>query len=98
MKPWCRFLRWGPHQSPLNGMGLVSHPSFQVADFLNKSICLFPSTLVSQTLTSELNLDLVPTPASNSVAIHSSVLAWRIPRTEEPGGLPFMGSQSVRHD
>ena len=30
--------------------------------------------------------------------IHSSVLAWRIPRTEEPDGLQSMGSQRVRHD
>jgi len=29
---------------------------------------------------------------------HSSILAWRIPRTEEPGGLQYMGSQRVRHD
>ena len=29
---------------------------------------------------------------------HSSILAWRIPRTEEPGGLQSMGSQRVRHD
>ena len=28
------------------------------------------------------------------MATHSSVLAWRIPGTGEPGGLPFMGSQS----
>ena len=32
------------------------------------------------------------------MATHSSVLAWRIPRTEEPGGLPSMGSHRVRHD
>ena len=32
------------------------------------------------------------------MATHSSVLAWRIPRTEEPGGLQSMGSQRVRHD
>ena len=31
-------------------------------------------------------------------AIHSSVLAWRIPRMEEPGGLPSVGSHRVRHD
>ena len=30
--------------------------------------------------------------------IHSSVLAWRIPWTEEPGGLQSMGSQRVGHD
>ena len=32
------------------------------------------------------------------MATHSSVLAWRIPGTGEPGGLPFMGSHRVRHD
>ena len=32
------------------------------------------------------------------MAPHSSVLAWRIPETEEPGGLPSMGSHRVGHD
>ena len=32
------------------------------------------------------------------MATHSSVLAWRIPGTGEPGRLPFMGSHRVRHD
>ena len=32
------------------------------------------------------------------MATHSSVLAWRIPGTEEPGGLPSMGSHRVRRD
>ena len=32
------------------------------------------------------------------MATHSSVLAWRIPRTGEPGGLPSLGSQRVGHD
>ena len=32
------------------------------------------------------------------MAIHSSVLAWRIPGTGEPDGLPSMGSHRVRHD
>ena len=32
------------------------------------------------------------------MATHSSVLAWRIPGTEEPDGLPSMGSQRVGHD
>ena len=32
------------------------------------------------------------------VATHSSILAWRIPWTEEPGGLQSMGLQRVRHD
>ena len=32
------------------------------------------------------------------MATHSSILAWRIPGTEEPGGLPSMGSHRVGHD
>ena len=33
-------------------------------------------------------------PLEKETATHSSILAWRIPRTEEPGGLRSMGSQS----
>ena len=32
------------------------------------------------------------------MAIHSSILAWRIPGTEKPGGLPSMGSHRVGHN
>ena len=32
------------------------------------------------------------------MATHASVLAWRIPGTGEPGGLPSLGSHRVRHD
>ena len=32
------------------------------------------------------------------MATHSSILAWRVPWTEEPGGLQSMGSQRVRYD
>ena len=37
-------------------------------------------------------------PLEEELAAHSSILAWRIPRTEEPGGLQSIGSQRVRHD
>ena len=37
-------------------------------------------------------------PLEEEVAAHSSILAWRIPRTAEPGGLESMGSQRVRCD
>ena len=36
--------------------------------------------------------------SEKAMAPHSSVLAWRIPGTEDPGGLPSMGSHRVRHD
>ena len=37
-------------------------------------------------------------PLEKEKATHSSILAWRIPWTEEPGGLQSMGSQRVGHD
>ena len=37
-------------------------------------------------------------PLEKGMTFHSSILAWRIPWTEEPGGLQSMGSQRVRHD
>ena len=35
---------------------------------------------------------------AKEMATHSSILAWRIPGTGEPGGLPSMGSHRVGHD
>ena len=37
-------------------------------------------------------------PLEEEMATHSSILAWRIPWTEEPGGLQSMVSQRVRHN
>ena len=37
-------------------------------------------------------------PLEKEMATHSNILAWKIPWTEEPGRLQFMGSQKVRHD
>ena len=37
-------------------------------------------------------------PLEKAMDTHSSILAWRIPWTEKPGGLQSMGSQVVRHD
>ena len=37
-------------------------------------------------------------PPEKEMATHSSILAWSIPRTEEPGRLQFMSSQRVRHN
>ena len=37
-------------------------------------------------------------PLEKEITIHSSILAWRIPWTEEPGRLWYMGSQKVGHD
>ena len=37
-------------------------------------------------------------PLEEEMATHSSILAWEIPRTEEPGGLRYVELQRVRHD
>ena len=37
-------------------------------------------------------------PLEKGMATHSSILAWRIPWTEEPGWLQSVGLQRVRHD
>ena len=37
-------------------------------------------------------------PLQKEMATHSSIIAWKIPWTEEPGRLQSMGSQRVRHD
>ena len=37
-------------------------------------------------------------PLEKDIATHSSILAWRVPWTWEPGGLQFIGSQRVGHD
>ena len=44
-----------------------------------------------------LSLDLED-PLEKEMATHSSILAWRIPWTEEPGGLWSMGMQRVGHE
>ncbi|CAM9178616.1 unnamed protein product [Rangifer tarandus platyrhynchus] len=40
----------------------------------------------------------IPANSSVEMATHSSILAWRIPGTGEPGGLPSVGSHRVGHD
>ena len=37
-------------------------------------------------------------PPEKGMATHSSIVSWKVPWTEEPGGLQSMGSQRVRHD
>ena len=46
----------------------------------------------------EVNPWVLEDPLEEEMATHPSILVWRIPRTEEPGGLQSMGSQRVGHD
>ena len=53
---------------------------------------------VSQTRLSDFTFTFHFHALEKEMAIHSSVLAWRIPGTAEPGGLLSMGLHRVRHD
>ena len=46
----------------------------------------------------EIQLLGLEDPLEEGMATHSSILAWKIPWTEEPGGLQSMGSQRAGHD
>ena len=50
---------------------------------------------VQETLVRSLGQD---DPLEKEMATHSSILAWKIPWTEEPGRLKTIGSQRVRHN
>ena len=63
----------------------------------------FPSGLVVKNLPANMQETWVQSLGwedlmEKEMATHSSILAWRIPGTEEPGGLPSLGSHRVRHD
>ena len=73
--------------------------------FLSVVYMFFWITLVAQMVkglsamqkTQVLSLDWED-PLEKEMAAHSSILAWKIPWISEPGRLPSMGSQRVRHD
>ena len=61
-------------------------------------VCCSPWGRQSWTRLSDFTLTFHFHTLEKEMATDSSVLAWRIPQTEEPGGLPSMGSHRVGHD
>jgi len=49
-------------------------------------------------VTEQLHFHFLHSFVGKEMATHSSILAWRIPGTEEPNGLPSMGSPRIGHD
>ena len=72
-------------------MGQLSHPYMTTG----KAIALTRWTFASKVMSLLFNM---LTRLEKEMATHSSVLAWRIPGTGEPGRLPSMGSHRVGHD
>ena len=62
-----------------------------------KTIALTRQTFVGKVMSLLLDI-LSRLVMEKSLATHSSTLAWKIPWTEEPGGLQSMGLLGVRHD
>ena len=59
---------------------------------------IYPVSSLSYDLHFGLYLGFPTWCLEKEMAAHSSILAWRIPRTKEPGGLQSMGLQRVGHD
>ena len=79
--------------------------SHLITGLLESNLSIGRASLVTQRLKHlpEMQEAWVPSldqedPLEKEMATHSSILGWRIPWTEEPGGLQSTGSQRVRHD
>ena len=97
--PW----QWaeGRHTSGHTGTRVVLHPLQHSARKQCRARVYTPVThgvMKSQTRLSDFTFTFHFHALEKEMATYSSVLAWRIPGTREPGGLPSMGSQRVRHD
>ena len=78
---------------PVSSEAMVNNALFAFVLFLVQLYNLIELFEINQyySLTMKLILE-------KEMATHSSILAWIIPGTEEPGGLPSMGSHRVGHD
>ena len=87
--------RLAPHPTPLGclralGLSSLNHTENSLAIYFTYGdlyVFMLPSQFVPPS----------PFPLEKAMAPHSSTLAWKIPWTEEPGGLQSMGSLRVRH-
>ena len=89
---------------------MVLFPGHCVYEFWGSSFFLFPFSFLSPSLVAQTINDLPvlqetwvqslgqKDPQEKGMATHCSILAWRIPWAEEPGGLQSMGTQRVGHD
>ena len=93
------FIIWG---SKITADGDCSHEIKRRLFLGRKVMTNLDSIFKSRDITLPTKVCLVKAivfpPLEKKMATHSSILAWKIPWTEEPGGLQSMGSQRVRHN
>ena len=100
------FLTQGSNPGPLHCRQILYHLSHQGSPVLtDKEVqgrevrFIAQSPKASQNRADYLEIHIyIYTYIEKAMATHSSVLAWKIPWSEEPGGLQSMGSQRVGHD
>ena len=77
-------------------------PVGSICELVRKLTFLYICKVVSQPLESwsraQSTVDCYPFSLEKRMSTHSNILAWRIPWTEEAGGLQSMGSHRVGHD
>ena len=71
----------------------MQFPSYRQASLVAQMVKTLPA--VQETQVQSLGWE---DPLEKGMATHSCILAWRMPWTEEPGGVQPMGSQKVRHN
>ena len=105
LKHTCEVFQMFTVESALSGSAGCMSMSYQLSNIISITLYTHRDFLVAQTVR---NLPAVQEtqvqslgwedPLEKGMTTHSSILAWRIPWTEEPGGLQSMGSQRVEHD
>ena len=90
-RPAC--LRQIPHPSRWSTRQFLHLPEKQRASLVAQTVKYLPA--MQETWVQSLSWE---DPLVKGMDTHSSILAWRIPWTEEPGGLQSMGSQRVQQD
>ena len=96
--PSCSSWKWGQWHDQLHRVlcRWKWKPTFGSDKYLAHSKCNVHGVLLKNWCFQTVVLQ--KTLAEKAMAPHSSTLAWKIPWTEEPGGLQSMGSLRVRHD
>ena len=99
----------GRHEFIIFNLGASGPQVWKEVDIL-LAICLSPQTNMGASLVAQMVKNLPAMletwdqslswedPLKQGMATHSSILAWKIPWTEEPGGLQSLGSQRAGHD